>query len=103
MPAPTQPSAPRLGLSITSSMTQPIQFYDFVALAATALGKGPPRRIPAWLAGFVAGTDPVHAVTRSAKSSNARIKSELGWEPRFPTADQGVPDAIARMDQTARA
>ena len=82
---------------------QPIQFYDFVALAATALGKGPPRRIPAWLARFVAGTDPVRAVTRSAKSSNARIKSELGWEPRFPTADQGVPDAIARMGQTAPA
>jgi nucleoside-diphosphate-sugar epimerase len=82
---------------------QPIQFYDFVALAATALGKGPPRRIPAWLARFVAGTDPVCAVTRSAKSSNARIKSELGWEPRFPTADQGVPDAIARMGQTAPA
>ena len=82
---------------------EPIQFYDFVALAATALGKGPPRRIPAWLARFVAGTDPVRAVTRSAKSSNARIKSELGWEPRFPTADQGVPDAIARMGQTAPA
>lgn len=82
---------------------QPIQFYDFVALAATALGKGPPRRIPAWLARFVAGTDPVRAVTRSAKSSNARIKSELGWEPRFPTADQGVPDAIARIGQTAPA
>ena len=82
---------------------EPIQFYDFVALAATALGKGPPRRIPAWLAGFVAGTDPVRAVTRSAKSSNARIKSELGWAPRFPTAEEGVPDAIARMGQTARA
>ena len=76
---------------------EPIQFYDFVALAATALGKGPPRRIPAWLARFVAGTDPVRAVTRSAKSSNARIKSELGWSPRFPTAREGVPDAVASL------
>jgi nucleoside-diphosphate-sugar epimerase len=82
---------------------EPIRFYDFVALAATALGKGPPRRIPAWLGRLVAGTDPVRAVTRSAKSSNARIKSELGWVPRFPTADQGVPDAIARMGRTAPA
>jgi nucleoside-diphosphate-sugar epimerase len=80
---------------------QPITFYDFVALAATALGKGPPRRIPAWLARVVAGADPVRAVTRSAKSSNAHIKSELGWEPRFPTAREGVPDAIARLAQTA--
>jgi nucleoside-diphosphate-sugar epimerase len=82
---------------------EPITFYDFVALAATALGKGPPRRLPAWLARLVAGADPVHAVTRSAKSSNARIKSELGWEPHFPTAQQGVPDAIARLGETAPA
>ena len=77
---------------------EPIRFYDFVALAATALGTGPPRRIPASLARLVAGSDPVRAVTRSAKSSNARIKSELGWVPRFPTARQGVPDAIAGLD-----
>jgi nucleoside-diphosphate-sugar epimerase len=76
---------------------RPIHFYDFVALAATALGKGSPRRIPTWLARLAAGADPVRAVTRSAKSSNARIKSELGWAPRFPTAYEGVPDAIARM------
>jgi nucleoside-diphosphate-sugar epimerase len=76
---------------------EPIRFYDFVALAATALGKGSPRRIPAWLARLAAGADPVRAVTRSAKSSNARIKSELGWVPRFPDARRGVPDAIAGM------
>jgi nucleoside-diphosphate-sugar epimerase len=82
---------------------EPIHFYDFVALAATALGKGPPRRIPTWLARLAAGADPVRAVTRSAKSSNARIKSELGWVPRFPTARKGVPDAIARLGRPARA
>ena len=76
---------------------EPIRFYDFIALAATALGKGPPRRVPAWLARLAAGADPVLAVTRSARSSNARIKSELGWAPRFPTAQEGVPDAIARL------
>ena len=76
---------------------EPIRFFDFIALAATALGKGPPRRLPAWLARLVAGADPVRSVTRSAKSSNARIKSELGWAPRFPTAQEGVPDAIARL------
>lgn len=74
---------------------EPIRFYDFVALAADALGTGPPRRIPVWLARLAAGADPVRAVTRSAKSSNARIKAELGWAPRFPSARQGVPDAVA--------
>lgn len=76
---------------------EPIRFYDFVALAATALGTGPPRRVPAWLARLAAGADPVRAVTRSAKSSNAHIKSELGWAPRFATAREGVPDAVAAL------
>jgi len=76
---------------------EPICYYDFVALTAEAVGKGPPRRIPAWLACLAAGADPVRAATRSGKSSNARIKSELGWSPRFATAREGVPDAIAQL------
>ncbi len=76
---------------------EPIRYYDFVALPAQALGVGRPRRVPAWLAGAVAGADPVRAVVRSARSSNARIKSELGWQPRFPSAREGVPDAVARL------
>jgi nucleoside-diphosphate-sugar epimerase len=76
---------------------EPIRFYDFVALAADALGTGPPRRVPAWLARLAAGSDPIAAVTRSAKSSNARIKAELGWAPRFPTAREGVPDALGQL------
>jgi nucleoside-diphosphate-sugar epimerase len=76
---------------------EPIRYYDFVALTAQALGVGRPRRIPAWLARAVAGADPVRAVVRSARSSNARITRDLGWEPRFPSARDGVPDAVARL------
>ncbi len=76
---------------------EPISYYEFVALTAQALGVGPPRRVPGWLAGRVGGGDPVRAVIRSARSSNARIKRELGWEPRYPTARVGVPDAIAKL------
>jgi nucleoside-diphosphate-sugar epimerase len=76
---------------------EPITYYDFVAATATALGLGPPRRIPAWVARRVAGDDPVSAVVRSARSSNARIKRELGWQPRYPSAAVGVPDAVAKL------
>jgi nucleoside-diphosphate-sugar epimerase len=68
-----------------------------VAATAAALGIGPPRRIPAWLARRVAGDDLVSAVVRSARSSNARIKRELGWQPRYPSAAVGVPDAVAKL------
>ena len=76
---------------------QPISYYDFVGLTAAALGVGPPRRIPAWLARRVAGDGPVRAVVRSARSSNQRIKRELGWQPRYPSAQIGVPDAVAKI------
>jgi nucleoside-diphosphate-sugar epimerase len=76
---------------------EPIRYADFVGLTARALGVGSPRRIPAWLARLAAGADPVAAVMRSARSSNALIKSELGWSPRFASAAVGVPDAIAQL------
>ena len=51
-------------------------------LTAEALGTGPPRRIPAGWRGWSRAPTPSLAVTRSARSSNARIKRELGWQPR---------------------
>jgi nucleoside-diphosphate-sugar epimerase len=76
---------------------EPITYYDFAGLTAAALGVGAPRRIPAWLARRVAGDGPVRAVVRSARSSNQRIKRELGWQPRYPSARFGVPDAVAKL------
>ena len=76
---------------------EPIRYYDFVALTARALGLGAPRHVPSWLARLAAGGDAVRAVLRSARGSNAHIKSELGWEPRYPTAEVGVPDAVSTI------
>jgi nucleoside-diphosphate-sugar epimerase len=75
----------------------PITYYDFMSLTARELGIGAPRRIPATLARLIAGRNAVDAVMRSARSSNARIKRELGWQPRFPSAREGVPDVVARL------
>ncbi len=76
---------------------EPLTLCDFTRLTADALGVGPPRRIPVAVARLVAGRDPVTAVVRSARTSNARIKQALKWEPRFPSARVGVPDAVARL------
>lgn len=61
---------------------EPISFYDFVALTAVALSLGAPRKVPAWLARLATGADPVRAVVRSARSSNARIRG--GTTARAP-------------------
>jgi nucleoside-diphosphate-sugar epimerase len=75
----------------------PIRLADFIATIARALGIAAPRHVPVWLARLAAGSDPVAAVTRSARSSNARVKRELGWTPRYPTAAEGVPAAVAAL------
>lgn len=78
---------------------EPLTYGDFMALTARALGVGAPRHIPVFLARLVAGGNAVAAVTRSARSSNEKIKRELGWSPRFPSAREGVPAAIAALSQ----
>jgi nucleoside-diphosphate-sugar epimerase len=76
---------------------EPVTFYEFMALTAEALGVGSPRRIPAAVARVVAGANAVDAVIRSARSSNAKIKRELGWRARFATAREGIVDAVTRL------
>jgi nucleoside-diphosphate-sugar epimerase len=76
---------------------EPIRYREFVSLTARALRVRPPRHVPAALARLAAGADPVRAVVRSARSSNERLKRELGWTPRWPSAREGVPDAVARL------
>jgi hypothetical protein len=68
-----------------------------MALTARELGVGPPRQIPAPVARIVAGSGPVDAVVRSARTSNVKIRTELDWLPRFPTAREGIADAVARL------
>jgi nucleoside-diphosphate-sugar epimerase len=77
---------------------EPITFYDFMAMTAGALGVGAPRRVPVALARLAAGANAVDAAVRSARSSNVKIKRDLGWQLRFPRAREGVADAVARLD-----
>jgi nucleoside-diphosphate-sugar epimerase len=76
---------------------EPLPMRDFLALTARELGVGAPRRVPVALARLLAGRDPVIAVIRSARTSSAKLKRELGWTPRFPTVATGVSDAIAAL------
>jgi nucleoside-diphosphate-sugar epimerase len=77
----------------------PIRMYDFIALTADALGRGKPRRVPVALARLAAGAGPVAATVRSARTSNTRIKRELDWSPSYPSAREGVPDAVERLSE----
>jgi nucleoside-diphosphate-sugar epimerase len=76
---------------------EPLTYRHFMDLSAAALGLGRPRSIPVALARLVAGPNAVAAAVRSARSSNAKLKSELGWAPRYPSAREGIPAAVAAL------
>jgi nucleoside-diphosphate-sugar epimerase len=75
---------------------EPITYYDFMALTASTLGLGAPRRIPAFVARLAAGANAVDAAVRSARSSNAKLRA-TGWAPRFASAQDGVPAALGSV------
>ena len=75
----------------------PTTYREFVTRTAQALGVGRPRSIPVALARLVAGDGPVRTVVRSGRTSNAKLKAELGWTPRFPDSRDGIPAVIAEL------
>lgn len=75
----------------------PTTYAEAVGRAAQALGVGRPRRVPAILVRLLVGSGPVRTITRSARTSNAKLKSELGWEPRFPDSREGIPAVVAQL------
>ena len=34
---------------------------------------------------------------RSARTSNAKLKNDLGWAPRYPSAREGIPATVAAL------
>jgi nucleoside-diphosphate-sugar epimerase len=81
---------------------EPFPVARFLDIAALALGVRPPRAVPAFLVRLVAPLFAEGAFTRLALS-NARVKAELGWRPRFPSPRDGVLDVAKALGREARA
>lgn len=69
---------------------EPVRSIDLQRHFAELLGARGPRRLPRWIARLAAGRDAVAAITTSMNTSNARIRAELGWAPRYSTYRQGL-------------
>lgn len=72
---------------------EPTPFADFVHGLADRLDADDPRRVPAWLAKFLAGDDFVRLVTNPMPTHNDAFCEDVGWEPRYPTIEAGL-DAV---------
>jgi nucleoside-diphosphate-sugar epimerase len=77
---------------------EPAPMREWLPALAEALGAKPPRHVPLWLAGLVAGKGMVMMAVGSRGASNAKAKRELGWTLRYPSWRQGFTAAYAQPD-----
>jgi nucleoside-diphosphate-sugar epimerase len=68
---------------------EPASMAAFVAEIAGVLNVPGPRSIPRWMA-RLGGPYGAMVANATLAVSNQKIKSELGWEPRYPTYREGV-------------
>ncbi len=73
---------------------EPAPIRDWVPAYAEAIGAKPPRRVPRWLARLVAGRAVVAFATTLRGASNAKAKTELGWQPRYASWREGFAEAL---------
>ena len=74
---------------------EPAPVREWLPVYAEALGAGPPRRFPRWLARLFAGEAAVVTGTEARGASNAKAKRELGWQPRYASWREGFAAAYA--------
>ena len=67
----------------------PAPVSEWLPELARIIGAKPPRHVPAWVARPLIGEHGVSLMTKIRGSSNAKAKRELGWEPRFPSWQEG--------------
>ncbi|HMF69116.1 MAG TPA: NAD(P)-dependent oxidoreductase [Phyllobacterium sp.] len=75
---------------------EPAQVADWLPALAKVLGAKPPLHVPAWIARFVAGEHMVAMMTQVRAGSNAKAKTELGWQPAHPSWREGFAE-VARQ------
>jgi nucleoside-diphosphate-sugar epimerase len=73
---------------------EPAPLRDWLPVYAEALGARRPRRVPTFLARLVAGPFAAAFATQLRGASNAKVKRELGWEPRYPSWRRGFREAL---------
>ncbi|MGA7796600.1 MAG: NAD-dependent epimerase/dehydratase family protein [Candidatus Acidiferrales bacterium] len=77
---------------------EPVSVRVLLESIAERLGAPRPRRVPVWLARWLAGERAVAYFTRSTRTTNARFRRDFGWAPRYPTYREGLDQIVAAWD-----
>ncbi len=72
-----------------------VQIRTFLKEFAVRLGAPAPRRVPVWLARWLAGEQAVTYFTKSTRTTNARFRRDFVWTPRYPTYQEGLDQIVA--------
>ncbi len=70
---------------------EPAPARDWLPALADALGAGPPRHLPLWVARLFLGKAAI-AMGQARGASNAKAKHDFGWTLEHPTWRQGFAD-----------
>lgn len=81
----------------------PAAASEWIPELARLVGAGKPRRLPGWLVRMVAGQYAVMMGTSLRGNSNAKMRTELGFEPRWPDWREGLADVLADAPKRAEA
>ncbi|MGH2905540.1 MAG: NAD-dependent epimerase/dehydratase family protein [Solirubrobacterales bacterium] len=68
---------------------EPAEIRAWAPVYAAAIGAKPPRKVPLWLARIVAGKLIAQMATQLRGASNAKAKTELGWQPQIASWREG--------------
>jgi nucleoside-diphosphate-sugar epimerase len=72
----------------------PAPIHTWTPVFAGAVGAPMPWRAPAWLGRLAAGRMAVESMNELRGASNARIKRELGWQPKYVSWREGFQTAL---------
>ena len=67
---------------------EPVPARVWLPAVSEMMGVKPPRHVPRWFARLL-GEHVAVMMTETRGASNAKIKRELGWEPKWPTWREG--------------
>ncbi|WP_018256353.1 NAD-dependent epimerase/dehydratase family protein [Halomicrobium katesii] len=74
---------------------EPVTLADFLGTFADHLDAEQPGRMPGWLARLFVGRDNVRFLTSSMPTSNEAFREATGWEPEYPTYEDGLAAVAA--------
>lgn len=72
---------------------RPMRRQEWANAFADALGVRHPRFMPAWTTHLMGSLGEMFA--RSLRMSNAKLRAATHWSPRYPSAADGIPAAVA--------